>query len=984
MLGGFAASVDGDAVPEAAWRLKKARELVKLLALTPGHRLHREQAMDALWRDRAPAAAANNLNQAVHVARRALGRSAIEVRDGMLSLTAHVDVDRLERTAADARRAGTPAAYREALAVYGGELLPENRYDDWAAVRREELSRLHDELAAGLARLGERVARHGLPADASSFVGRGRELAELNALLGRTRFLTLTGTGGAGKTRLALELARGVEASYEDGATLVELAAVAQPQLVAAAAAAALDVQALSGQPLAAALVDVLAPRRLLLVLDNCEHVLGASAALVDALLRGAPQLTVVATSREPLRVAGEVVFRVPALGIPDPEHLPAAGDLLRFEAVRLFVERAAETSPGFALDGENAADVARICFRLDGLPLALELAAARLALGPAAIAERLDDRFRLLRAGSRAAATRQQTLEATLAWSHDLLDAEERVLFRRLSVFAGGFELGAVEQVCAGDDLDVAGIADLLGRLVEKSLVTTDGGGRERRYRLLETVRLYAGERLDGAGERAALRQRHARWALALAEAEGDSPRLDREVPNMRAALDTLLTQTPPDALRLCLALWASWLRRIDLAEAHRRFSDALAAAPERTSLRAKALLAAAAIDFRAGTLSSGVAWAQESLDLAAEIGNHWAEWRATQFLGEFRIATDAADAAGPLLERSRELARRRGFAGAEALSVHSLGVVRWLRGDLEGAEDLIAESIESFRALAGSPERVPSLISIAEMRTADHEDRPGLRIVFEDTLQPFVEISSDAAVAYALANRAGIARVRGDLVRARALLDESDECFAQTANRRGRADVLVRRAYLELEGGSIPAARACLERALELRRDFDDRRGVGLVLSGLGLVEIMAGEHARAERHLAEAGGLFRRAGDRWGLASSLWRTADLGFARGRVDEAEAALEEARTVLAETGRERWVAYTVAGLAETALLRGDAERAAALFAEAREGYAATQDELGVAGVERRLSTLAKQPLTPGKEPPGSTRRTPTSKGRRP
>ncbi|TML90802.1 MAG: hypothetical protein E6G08_01270 [Actinobacteria bacterium] len=273
-----------------------------------------------------------------------------------------------------------------------------------------------------------------------------------------------------------------MEPSYPDGAALVELAALADPRRVPDAVAAALDVRALPGQELVDAVVDYLAPRSLLLVADNCEHVLAATAGFADGLLRSAAQLTILATSREPLRVPGEVVFRVPSLDIPDPEQTLEPRRLLDYEAVRLFVERAEAAAPGFALDEENAVDVARICFRLDGLPLALELAAGRLgALGPAAIAERLDDRFRVLRTASHASPTRQHTRTATLQWSHDLLEPDERTLFRRLATFASGFELDAVESVCAGADLDAARIADVLARLVEKSLVAADDGSSPR-----------------------------------------------------------------------------------------------------------------------------------------------------------------------------------------------------------------------------------------------------------------------------------------------------------------------------------------------------------------------------------------------------------------------------------------------------------------------------------------------------------------------
>ena len=971
LLSGFAAAVDDVAVPEKSWRLKKARELVKLLALAPGHRVHREQAMDVLWRDRDPAAAANNLHQAVFVARRALDAGAIEVREEVLQLTADVDVDRFELAAAEARRARTASAYRAALFLYGGELLPENRYDDWVAERRDELAELAAELAEELAALDSADAgrRPYLPAESSSFIGRDRELAELKALLRGARLVTLAGTGGVGKTRLALELARAAEPSYPDGAALVQLAALVNAGVVPDAVAAALDVRALSGQKLVDAIVEFLAPRSLLLVMDNCEHLLAATVGLVDTLLRVAPQLTILATSREPLRVPGEVVFRVPSLDIPNPEQTLEARELFSYEAVRLFVERAVAAAPGFALDEENAVDVARICVRLDGLPLALELAAGRLgALGPAAISERLDDRFRVLRAGSDASPTRQQTLTATLQWSHDLLEPDERTLFRRLAIFAGGFELEAVEIVCAGGQLDVPGLADTLARLVEKSLVAADeGSSRERRYRLLETVRLYARERLDEAGETRELASRHADWALALAAAQRGSPRLDRDAANLRAALDTLLERTPSDALQFCVVLWPFWLRRIDLHEAQRRFDTALLAAPERTALRAEALLAAAAIDFRSGALARAYAHVEESYSLASELGDPRAEWRALQFLGEFGVASDAADVARPWLERALELARREGFAAAEAICVYSLGVVYWILGDLARAEELLAASLDLFGALAGSPERIPSPVNIAEIRMTKPGGRSGLRVVFEDSLQPFVEISCDAAVSYVLANQAGIVRARGDLARARALLDESAARFEHSGDERGKAAVLVRRAYLELAEGALPAAREALEEALELRLGHGDRRGLGLVLAGLGLIETTAGDYRSAEQHLAEARDIFSRAGDRWGLASTLWRTADLAFARGNLDGAELALQEARAVLDETQRERWIANTLSGLAEVALLRGDLDRASALLAEARDRYAARDDALGAADAEESLRAIATDALSPAR-----------------
>ncbi len=974
LLGGFVATCDGEPVAGSRWRLRKARELVKLLALAPRHRVHREQLMEALWPELDPAAGANNLHQVVHVARRALGAEAVVLHEELLTLSASVDVDEFERAVQEARRAGSPGAYRAAMSLYGGELLPENRYDDWAIARREELEALHDELAGESSALQRDERVSALPAQASSFVGRKHELRELHSVVQRTRLLTLAGAGGAGKTRLALELAQEAEASFADGAVLVELAPVADGRLVGGAVAAALDVGAMPGRSLLDGVADFLSQRAMLLILDNCEHVLRAGATLADALLRAAPGLTILATSREPLRVAGEVVFRVPSMAIPDPEQHFDPEQLLRYESVHLLSERARSAVPEFAIDEQNASDIARICFRLDGLPLALELAAARLgALGTATLAERLDDRFRLLRTGNRVGPTRQQTLAATLQWSHELLEQEEKLLLHRLSVFAGGFDLPAAERVCAGDGLEVAVVADVLARLVEKSLVSADSTSRELRYRLLETVRLYAKDLLQAAGESGALAERHASWALALVQREGDSPRLDREEANLRVAHDALLARDPDEALGYCISLTPFWLRRIDLEEAHLRFASALDAVTQRTPRRAAALLSASAIELRSGTLACGTEYAQESYEIACELADVEAQWRALQRLGELAVGLDHGREALALFEPAREIARREGLAAYEAVSEYSLGVARWLMGDLPGAEALLIEAAASFRAQAESPARIPSLLNVAEMRAADPAARPGLRIVFEETLHPLVESTCEMAVGYTLANQATIARLRDEPEHARALLQEAGACFDRSADARGQSDVHMRHAYLALSQGSTDVAREHLAQALRLRREMRDRRGVGMTLAAVGLLETVSGDYERAEQPLAEARELFRRAGDRWGLVSSLWRSADLAIARGRLDDAELALEQARAVVGATDRQGWIAATVATLAEVAALRGDDARAAMLAGQAREHYLAAGDETAAAAMQARALSRAKDRQRPRKAPAGTT-----------
>ena len=406
--------------------------------------------------------------------------------------------------------------------------------------------------------------------------GRRREIAEIIQALGRTRLLTLTGPGGAGKTRLACQVAAGQVAGYPDGVHVAELASLSRPELVPQTVASVLDVPLPETGTAEAALARQLVGRRLLLVLDNCEHLLDACARLVAELLRSCPGVVVLATSREPLRVGGEVTWRTPSLALPDLRALPPLDRLAELESVRLFVERAQDATPEFAFDATTAPAVAEICVRLDGMPLALELAAARTsALAPSQIAARLGDALTVLDRGSRSAVTRQQTLHATLAWSHDLLDDDERVLFRRLAVFAGSMPLEAVEHVCGGDGLD---IVDLLSRLVDKSLVQVEHAGGTARYRLLETIRQFADQRLRDAGEKAARVRAHRDWYVAFAAAHdperavgvvNDTPQaLEAEHDNLRAALSTGLADDPAVALRLAVSLWRFWL-------AHGHFSE-------------------------------------------------------------------------------------------------------------------------------------------------------------------------------------------------------------------------------------------------------------------------------------------------------------------------------------------------------------------------------------------------------------------------
>ncbi|HYY87246.1 MAG TPA: hypothetical protein VFA49_00500, partial [Chloroflexota bacterium] len=397
---------------------------------------------------------------------------------------------------------------------------------------------------------GAERAHHNLPLQLTSFVGRKSELAQVAHLLRASRLLTLTGAGGSGKTRLALQAADALLGGYQQGVWVVELAPLAESGLVPQTAAFAMGVREEPGEPIEATLVRTLARQQRLLVLDNCEHLIAACARLAEALLKACPNLAILVTSREPLHITGETVFQVPPLSTPDPRRLPQVHRLRQYEAIQLFVDRAAAVHPGFELTPGNGEAVAHICDRLDGIPLAIELAAARVqALSVQQINDRLQDRFRLLTSGSRTALPRHQTLRAMVDWSFALLPEPQRALLRRLSVFAGGWTLEAAEAVCSAEPVARQDVLNLLGELVAKSLVTAEESSAGAvRYRMLETFRQYGLQRLEEAGELTGTYDAHARYFVEIGNA-GDAElvgptqlacrrRLDLEHDNFRAVL--------------------------------------------------------------------------------------------------------------------------------------------------------------------------------------------------------------------------------------------------------------------------------------------------------------------------------------------------------------------------------------------------------------------------------------------------------------
>ncbi len=559
------------------------------------------------------------------------------------------------------------------------------------------------------------VLPNNLPVQLTSFIGREREKAEVKRLLSSTRLLTLTGSGGAGKTRLALQVAAEALEGFPDGVWLVELAVLSDPSLVPKAVASALDVPEQPGRGLTETLAHSLRGKSVLVILDNCEHLLAACAHLTDALLRACPNLRILATSREALGVTGETTWRVPSLSVPDPQHLPPLDRFIQYEAVRLFTDRAVASAPQFAVTRSNAPAVAQVCHRLDGIPLALELAAARIkVLAVEQIAARLDDRFRLLTGGSRTVLPRQQTLRAAMDWSYDLLSEAERVLLRRLSAFAGGWTLEAAEGVCAGGDVEASDILDLLTQLVDKSLVVATTQGGEARYRLLETVRQYAQDRLLASGEAVEIRTRHRAWYLDLAEraeARLYGPellmwlnRLEVEHDNLRAALGWSTTEKEDAEIRVRLAAALHWFwdRRIHWGEGSKWLETALAGSRDiKSTARVRALRGEGILAWRRGEYEKALVLHEESLALARELGDERGIAWAVMWRGLVSMRQGDVDAATTLFEESLELFRKLEDKWSMAVVLGQMGAVTRRKGDY--AQDVVRceESLAMFRTV-------------------------------------------------------------------------------------------------------------------------------------------------------------------------------------------------------------------------------------------------------------------------------------------
>jgi predicted ATPase/DNA-binding SARP family transcriptional activator len=817
-----------------------------------------------------------------------------------------------------------------------------------------ELQRLHQAIlvqdpALELAEADRHQPRHNLPERLTSLVGRDQELREVAKLAEQHRLVTLVGPGGAGKTSVAVELARRLVGGFTDGVWLVELAGLRDPRLLAEVVVAALGLSEEAAGPEvpplppAERLAGFVRDKALLLVLDNCEHLVEACAELIQRLLRAGPGLKVLATSREVLGVPGEALWPVPPLAVPDAAALagldadgPSPEVLAGYDAVRLFGERAATADPSFVLDEASATVVAELCRRLDGLPLAIELAAARVrALPVAELAARLDDRFRLLAGGGRTLDPRQQTLRATVDWSWELLEEPDRRLWRRLSVFSGGWTVAAAEAVCAGDGLDAADVLDGLVRLVDRSLVVAVGGERAR-FAMLESLRDYGAERLAEAGETEVVAGRHTGWFLELAEqaATHRTARrwlrlLDADYDNLRAALDRAVAARDPDtALRLAGGLaWYWWTRHT--LEGRQRLATVIALADGQppTPPLARALQAVAMTEVSMTPTEAAVDAAQRSLELFERFGDRWGAafsklllaWTDLQRLGP------SSDGAHLVAEADATFRELRDPWGEAFASQSRFAMEVYIHGVPERVEEAGLRVLERFRALDDQWGLAQAQFSLAEF-AASRGDLGGAVRGYEAALAAAGDGGPSWVMLASIVRLTSAVALQGDDARAATLQAEAADLIRRVGQRRGFAHL-----YNEL--GALARVRGDVERARQLHRE------------ALAIVRRTVG----------------------WSVPHTLAQLACAEARLGDLDDAEAHLREAARLILAQPQPVTAASVLAGSALAELGRGRPERAARLLAAAE----ATRNRARVVpvGAERHEADLAAEAVRSALDP---------------
>jgi predicted ATPase/class 3 adenylate cyclase len=856
-----------------------------------------------------------------------------------------------------------------------------------------------------------------LPLGLTSFIGREGELAEVKWLISTGRLVTITGAGGMGKTRLAIQAAPDLIDSFAQGVWYVDLVPLSNPDQVIQQVVSILGIQEGENLNLDQVLVNTLKDKSLLLIMDNCEHLLPAVSALVEVLLRNAPKLKILATSRQPLGIPGEKVWWIPSLTVPGaPENLEP-DQLLEYESVKLFVERARATSSDFTFTRQNARAVAQICAHLDGLPLAIELAGARVRiLTVEEIAARLGDRFQLL-VDEHTLIRRQQTLRALVDWSYDLLSEGERALFRRLSVFSGSFILEAAEQVCSGGMIKPALVFDLLSRLIDKSFVMAESTGNTKRYRFQETIHQYSLERLKESKELGEFTRKHARFYLKIAEESFDElrgprqafwlPRLDADYDNLRAALDWMAgnANRKDMFLRMASSLWRFWKIRGYISEGRSRLRSAMEKYPDAPpAMLAVALRGAGVLAVQQGDYTEARGLHEKSLALYREFGDKPGIARQlnllgeiAQFQGQYMNAVELYQAS---LALRYEISEKRGIA----ITLGQLGIIARDRGQYLQAKEHLEESLKLSREIEDK-EMIALALKNLGLNAYYLCEYPKASRLFEESVILYHELNDRSGISDTQLSLGNVAKDQGDFMRAAALYSKCLEIKQEYGDRRGIALTIASMAEVafyqgryseavELTGqslssfrelgvkrgvvlalglqaiidcyqGDYPRAQSAAEECVALANEMNAPRPVAFYKEVYGLIAYAHGEFGPARTHFHEALDIFQKVGDRRNIAIALINLARAAYRQGDHESAWLFLNESMTL----SRQLSIRWTISFVLEIMGLlnrgQGNMVQAFELFKESLEISTEQANQQGIAnclGALAGLSVVAKQP----------------------
>lgn len=810
------------------------------------------------------------------------------------------------------------------------------------------------------------VLPNNLPLQLTSFVGRTSEIAEIEKLRLENRLITLTGAGGCGKTRLALQIGAEVIDDHPDGVWWIDLAPITDPELVAASISRVLAVSEVKSEPIVETLVNYIRGRRLFLVLDNCEHLVEVCAELASRLTRSCPELWILATSREPLGVEGEISFRVPSLAFPrtDPNSVE---DLVRYDSVSLFVDRAKRVRLNFEVTTETAGAVARICRRVDGIPLAIELAAARTRmLSPSQIEEALAVRFDLLTGGARTALARQRTLEASVDWSYGLLDDQEKTLLARLSVFAGGFSLTAAEETSSGGGIDRYQVLDLLSGLVDKSLVQVEDSEPEARYRLLETVRAYARQKLTDSGEATEVRSAHLDYYVALAERAGPDMRgggggvleyahqrdsalaervvlrtadrgfaewfelLKSETDNLRAAMGWALASGQAEKhLRIFQSLSAFWNIGGLFTEVRLSMEAALAGAKE-PAVRARALSTAAFISMLAGDYRTAAQHAEECVELAREIGDLTSLGRGLANLG---LACCFMGRGGlDYIKEARKVAEAAGDWGQVGISFTWHALMVSVLKSASAARPFMQAAVDAQKRSAFSRDGLIA-IYLGSFNYWLQGDFAEARRHLERTLEIARSLGSVAYEAYASADLAWVAVSQGNYEEARALIDAAVRLSRDVGGDPELNALCIRGMVMWALGD--PGAYEGLGEVISVSQRMGNLFYQTMAMVWAGAVALQSGDLETARTQLGEVLKIARESSFQWQIGRGLHQVSRLDRTSGGLSASESSAHETLRTMSPYGDQAGVCDVLESLGGLAAELDSREEATRLFGAA-------------------------------------------------